>query len=250
MDLKYKNKEGITLQLVIDTIKSTNGLSKKDLIYEVKAKKSIATLLNKLLDNKLITKVKDGRAVKYVSTLTEATNKSVIVEIDDSIKKLATEINQEDLDYLKQEMENIEGKLVTTILHTRNEKKPKKEHVIIDEIYEAHKSEEYVLEVENPFRFVLNFFTSTLNGELSTPQFKRRDNYVVKSIYNKFKTLCEKIDMYDTDQQHIPFYRVFTIDKATLNVKMHHIDMNRITRGHHNLFQLSEYDKQFIFGDK
>jgi len=245
MDLKYKNKEGITLQQVLDTIKANDGLSKKDLTTAVKAKKSIDTLINKLINDNLILKVKDGRAVKYTSV-----DKAVIIPPENTLKKLTAEVNQEDLDYLKQEMENIEGKPVTAILHKRNEKKPKKEHVLIDEIYEANKSEEYILDKENPFRFVLNFFTSTLNGELSTPHFKRRDNYVVKSIYNKFKTVCDKMDKYDTEQQHIPFYRAFTIDKDTLTVKMYHIDMNRVIRGYHNLFQLSDDDKKFIFGDK
>ncbi|RLC46671.1 MAG: hypothetical protein DRH57_05645 [Candidatus Cloacimonadota bacterium] len=250
MDLKYKNKEGITLQKVFSAIKSNDRLSKKDLTNAVKAKKSIDTLINKLLDANLILKVKDGRSVMYKLVEQISLDKSVIIPVDKSLKKLTAEVNQEDLDYLKQEMENIEGKPVTAILHTRNEKKPKKEHIHIDKIYEANKSEEYILDKENPFRFVLNFFTSTLNGELSTPHFKRRDNYVVKSIYNKFKTVCDKMDKYDTEQQHIPFYRAFTIDKDTLTVKMYHIDMNRVIRGYHNLFQLSEDDKKFIFGDK
>jgi len=251
MDLKYKNKEGITLQKVLDAIKSNDGLSKKELSSKLKAKKSIDTLLNKLIEKSLIQKIKHGRSVLYkIVEIVLPTDKSVVVPAETSLKKLTAEINQADLDHLKKEMENIEGKPVTAILHTRNEKKPKKEHIHIDEIYEANKSDEYILDKENPFRFVLNFFTSTLNGELSTPHFKRRDNYVVKSIYNKFKTVCDKIDKYDTDQQHIPFYRAFTIDKATLTVKMYHIDMNRVIRGYHNLFQLSDDDKKFIFGDK
>jgi len=245
MDLKYKNKEGITLKKVLDTIKANTSLSKKELVTAIKAKKSIDTLLNKLLDTELIIKVKEGRSVKYSENITP-----VIMEVDTTPKKLTPEINQEDLEFLKQEMESIEGKPITAILHTRNEKKPKKEHTNIDKIYEENKEDEHIIDKENPFRFVLNFFTTTLNGELSTPHFKRRDNYVVKSIYNKFKTMCDKIDKYDTDQQHIPFYRVFTIDKDSMTVKMYHIDMNRVIRGYHNLFRLSDDDKNLIFRDK
>jgi len=251
MDLKYKNKEGITLQKVLNAIKSQDGLSKKDLSTTIKAKKSIDTLLNKLLAEKLILKVKDGRSVVYkMVEADEAQDKSVVIPPDTSVKHITSEINQKDLDYLKKEMENVEGKPVTAILHKRNEPKPKKEHTNVEEIYEENKEDEYTLDKENPFRFVLNFFTTTLNGELATPHFKRRDNYVVKSIYNKFKTMCEKADKYDTEQQHIPFYRAFTIDKETMTVKMYHIDMNRVIRGYHNLFKLSDEDKNFIFGDK
>ena len=110
-------------------------------------------------------------------------------------------------------------------------------------------TDEILTDIENPYRFVLNFFTDTLNGELSTTYFKRRDNYVVKSIYNKFKTICNKIDEYDTDQQHIPFYRAFSIDEETMTVKMYHIDMQRNIRGYHTLFQINEKDKKFIFGE-
>lgn len=407
MDLKYKNKEGISLQKVLDVISKNNDISKKDLAKKVKAKKSIDTLINKLIDLEAIHKIKDGRTVFYTtqmdadvveevsmvipiekskpspikmpsatvtdditpvtsaviasvvnepkekipkkhqsveestlvletketktveeSTLTVEVDKgiqslkeasapiihtpkqkktktephrsatlikpvdptadvvenTIVMTTDASIKKLTSEINQGDLDHLKSEMEVQSGKNVTAILHTRNEKKPVKEYINVEEIYNNNKiaeakeaeeatqkkeeelklvvdgantklvsekiTEEIVIDQENPYRFVLNFFTTTLNGEVATPHFKRRDNYVVKSIYNKFKTLCDIIDEYDTNQQHIPFYRAFTIDKYTMTVKMYHIDMNRVIRGYHDLFKISDEDKKFIFEGK
>ncbi len=252
MDLKYKNKEGISLQKVFDIISKNNDISKKELAKKTKAKKSIDTLINKLIDLELIKKIKDGRTV-YYTTKMEADvveDITVVIPVDTSIKKLSVEVNQDDLDHLKQEMEHQSGKPITAILHTRNEKKPTKNHTNVEEIYADNKDAEYIIDKENPYRFVLNFFTTVLNGELATPHFKRRDNYVVKSIYNKFKTLCEKLDNYDTDQQHIPFYRAFTIDKETMMVKMYHIDMNRVVRGYHDLFTINDEDKQLIFGDK
>lgn len=320
MDLKYKNKEGISLQKVLDVISKNDELSKKDLSKKLKAKKSVDTLLNKLIDFNLIKKIKDGRSVVYTSQLDKAEeaepeliesyskkevikppkmiippkkksvekpikitkepttvnsekveDKKIEMAIDDK-KEHSLEVNQDDLDHLKKVMEAREDKFITTILHTRNERKPKKTHDNVSKMYEQAKEEEKKLKKhipkeaikkldyeeiiadeiaeENPYRFVLNFFTSTLNDEMSTPNFKRRDNYVVKSIYNKFKTLSEKVDDYNTEQQHIPFYRAFTIDKNTMTVKMYHIDMNRVIRGCHTLFKIDDEDKRFIFGGK
>ena len=264
MDLKYTNKEGISLKKVFDNMSETNKLSKKELVEKVQAKKSIDLLITKLIDMNIVKKIKEGRSVFYIlnpsqsepivkNTKTkseelpknsaEVIDATVVMHQQSTIKKLSSEINQDDLDHLKAELENQTGKPVTTILHTRNEQKSKKIQADIK------LTDEILTDIENPYRFVLNFFTDTLNGELATTYFKRRDNYVVKSIYNKFKTICDKIDEYDTNQQHIPFYRAFSIDEETMTVKMYHIDMQRNIRGYHTLFQINEKDKKFIFGE-
>lgn len=279
MDLKYKNKEGITLQKVVDTLTNSNKLSKKEIASNIGAKKSIDTLIKKLIDNKIITKVTEGRSVFFSLTTQEdlestktSSKKNVddinkattsmskdntiikLVEVEEKkvmqSEKKSDAVNQADLDFLKVELENISGKEVTAILHKRNEQKPKKKTQEASEIYEAIKDDEDIINQDNPYRFVLNFFTTTLNGELATGYFRRRDNYVVKSIYNKFKTVCDKIESYNTDQQHQPFYRTITINKNDLIVRIYHIDMNRMVRGSHEIFKLNQQDIRFIFGVK
>jgi len=283
IDLNYKNKEGISLQNVLDIV--TDKISKKELTLKLNAKKSIDTLIKKLIDANLISKVSEGRHVFFIPVITQKTSKkksnkatpkkvskkkvdeinkatSVIsknheitsfVDMEENVdtnKDESDEIDQDALDLLKEELENRTGKEVTAILHPRNEVKPKKKTEEASEIYEKIKDNEDIINQDNPYRFVLNFFVTTLNGELATNYFRRRDNYVVKSIYNKFKTMCEKVEDYDTDQQHLPFYRAITICKEEMTVKMYHIDMNRMIRGSHTIFKIDPLDIPFIFGFK
>ena len=285
LDLKYKNKEGISLQSVLDIV--TDKISKKEISTKLKAKKSIDTLINKLVAAELLSKVTEGRSVFFIPVTkketpkkktTKATPKKVskkkvdeinkatsvisknheitsFVDMDTKTKKVkseSSEIDQTALDYLKEELESRTGKEVTAILHPRNEAKPKKKTVEASEIYDKIKDDEDIINQDNPYRFVLNFFVTTLNGELATNYFRRRDNYVVKSIYNKFKTMCEKVEDYDNDndQQHLPFYRAITICKEEMTVKMYHIDMNRMIRGSHTIFKIDPIDIPFIFGFK
>ncbi len=284
IDLKYKNKEGITLKKVLDTISKEDKLSKKDISTNVKATKSIDTLINKLIDAELIQKITEGRAVffcikeqevktkkkvskakpkKVSKKKTDEINKATavisknheitsLVEMEEkkSEKKPSEEVDQSDLDFLKEELESRTGKEVTAILHPRNEAKPKKKVEEASEIYDKIKDKEDVINQDNPYRFVLNFFVTTLNGELATNYFRRRDNYVVKSIYNKLKTMCEMVEEYDTEQQHLPFYRAITINKDDMTVKMYHIDMNRMVRGSYTIFKIDPLDIPLIFGFK
>jgi len=287
LDLKYKNKEGISLQKVLNTVKKSDKLSKKEIAEKVKASKSIDTLLNKLIDGGLLVKSKAGNKVlfsmnddglvepkpikkKRVTKAKPKTNKTP-KEIDEINKQTANvtkdhnienlvemeeepaphfptnEINQNDLDALKEQLEGRLGKDVTAILHKRNETPAKKRKKDVGVIFEEHKQELEELEADNPYRFVLNFFTSILNKEFATPYFRRRDAYVVKSIYNKFKTMCDKVEDYNPDMQHMPFYRVITVDETTMTVKIYHIDVNRVVRGVHTIFKLNPFDKDFMF---
>lgn len=168
---------------------------------------------------------------------------------NDSNRK-SNEVNQDALELLKKEMEGRTGKEVTAILHKRQDRALKERKESAQEIYEKQQiqieKDSEVYDEENPFRFALNFFTSTLNGERATPYFRRRDDYVVKSIYNKFKTLCNAMDSYILEPQNLPFYRVITINETDLTVKIYHIDMNRIVRGSYTIFQLTESDAKYL----
>lgn len=180
---------------------------------------------------------------------------TTLVEIQDKpkVKSAAPsteEVNEEDLEYLRKELSGRLGKEVTAVLHKRNDRAIKDRKKSAQEIYEntkkesAKAAEEY--DSENPYRFVLNFFTSTLNGERATPYFRRRDEYVVRSIYNKFKALCETVDEYSITAQNLPFYRVITINEDEKLVKIYHIDMNRVVRGVHTVFRLNRFDDMFL----
>lgn len=314
LDLKYKNKEGISLQKVLNAVKKSDGLSKKDIAEKVKAKKSIDTLLNKLTNEGLLTKVKEGRTVLFsfndveevkaddltpaqaeinvektveveeapkeepkpkakkrkvtkakpktektpaeVAKLNEETanvtkdhNIESLVEMEEEQKLHfpTEEIDEKALEILKVQLEGRIGKDVTAILHRRNEPTERKKKKDVTEIYKEHKEELDVLEEDNPYRFVLNFFTSILNREYATPYFRRKDAYVVKSIYNKFKTLCDKAEDYNPDIQHMPFYRVITVNEEEMTVKIYHIDVNRVVRGVYTIFKLNTFDKDFLF---
>lgn len=248
-DLTYKNKEGISLQQVVDTL--SEPLTKKDLIAKLNAKKSIDTLIKKLIEANLIEKETSGRSVLFKLVQDNPLEK---IEQDHTISKLvkvdeekhfhanSDEVDEEALEAVKRAIEDKSGKEVTAILHPRNENKKKEKKKEVTEIYD-----EVVLE-ENPYRFVLNFFNSTLNGEKATNYFRRRDNYVVKSIYNKFKTLCDKIEDYNVEQQNLPFYRVIAASKVDKAIKIYHIDMNRMIRGAHKIFALTDTDIKLIFG--
>lgn len=189
------------------------------------------------------------------SNVTKDHQITALVEIDDDIPVKSTtpsssEVNEGDLEILKKEMEGRLGKEVTAVLHKRNDRAIKDRKKTAREIYESQQkqissdSEEY--ESDNPYRFVLNFFTSTLNGEKATPYFRRRDEYVVKSIYNKFKALCAPVEDYAVTPQNLPFYRVITINEKDMSVKIYHIDMNRIVRGVHTVFKLNQFDNMFL----
>ena len=293
LDLKYKNKEGISLQKILDTVKkSEDGLTKKAIVEKVKAKKSIDTLLNKLTDSGLVTKVKNGRTVlfslaeekvekqnnsttvkpkkrrvtkakpkmektpaeikqlnKETANVTKDHNIESLVEMEEEQKLHfpSEEVDESALEVLKNQLESRIGKEVTAILHRRNETPEKKKKKDVGTIFEEHKEELDILEEDNPYRFVLNFFTSILNKEFATPYFRRRDAYVVKSIYNKFKTLCDKVEDYKPDMQHMPFYRVITVNEDDMTVKIYHIDVNRVVRGVHTIFKLNPFDKNFLF---
>jgi len=259
MDLTYKNKEGISLNDIVTTLNSKK-LSKKEIITSVSAKKSIDTLLKKLLENNIITKEQSGRSVFYKLNKSEINHKTdrlnemkSVVSKDNQItkiievepikedKKISDEVDEENLNYLKKEMESKLGKEVTAILHHRNEPREKAEISNPKKIYDD--LEEEILK-ENPYRFVLNFFNTTLNNEKATGYFRRRDSYVVKSIYNKFKTKADKINEYDVEQQHQPFYRAFTIINGV--VKIYHIDMNRMIRASYEIFKIKDEDMKFF----
>lgn len=205
--------------------------------------------------------------VKYINTQTEAISKghqiTTLVQMEQEVKRdkksaapKTEEVSKENLEHLRQEMSGRLGKEVTAVLHKRNDRAIKERKKTAQEIYEAQKkkskkeAEENTFETENPYRFVLNFFTSTLNGEKATPYFRRRDEYVIKSIYNKFKALCETIDNYSVTPQNLPFYRVMTINEQEKLVKIYHIDMNRIVRGVHTLFRLNDFSSDFLKFDQ
>ena len=169
-------------------------------------------------------------------------------------KPTTREVSQADLDILKQEMQSRLGKEVTTILHKRNSRAVKKRKDSAQEIFEKQQTEFAQnfgeMTDENPYRFIMNFFKSTLNGEKATPYFRRRDEYVVKSLYNKFKVLCEPIDEYEISPHNLPFYRAITINEKEWVVKIYHIDMNRVIRGVYTLFKLNQFDNHYIDFDK
>lgn len=181
---------------------------------------------------------------------------TTLIEMEDekksknNLENISNEINEDALESLKKEMESRTGKEVTAILHKRKDRALKERKESAQEIYakqqEQIEKDSEVYDEENPFRFALNFFTSTLNGERATPYFRRRDDYVVKSIYNKFKTLCNSVENYILEPQNLPFYRVITINETDLTIKIYHIDMNRIVRGHHTIFQLTESDAKYL----
>jgi predicted transcriptional regulator len=305
LDLKYKNKEGITLQKVLTVVKkSGNPLPKKEIATQVKAKKSIDTLLNKLTDSGMLIKIKEGNKIlfslaedeitkpepsklveeekieepkskkktqkrkvtkakpqrerspaeveqinKETSNVTKDHNIESLVEMEEEQKLHfpSDEIDDAALEVLKNQLESRTGKEVTAILHRRNETPERKKKKDVGTIFEEHKKELDILEEDNPYRFVLNFFTSILNKEFGTPYFRRRDAYVVKSIYNKFKTMCDKVEDYTPDMQHMPFYRVITVSEEDMTVKIYHIDVNRVVRGVHTIFKINPFDKDFLF---
>jgi len=199
------------------------------------------------------TPIEVNKINKQTEAISEKHQISNLVEIEEkktSTKHKTDELNENDLQALKREMETKLGKEVTAVLHKRNERVLKERKKTAQEIFEAEQkkleeaSENY--DAENPFRFILNFFTTTINGEKATPYFRRRDEYVVKSIYNKFKTLCGVIEEYDLTIQNLPFYRVLSINVKDRTVKMYHVNLNRMVVGVHNLFKLTENDLKYI----
>ncbi len=288
IDLTYTNKAGITIKSVLDAIKDGNksnsdiqhyvGTTKS--IDTLLKKLEAANLIKKSkIGNKIIflydeqTKTENVTKKKAITTTPKKTKTKIetdlinkqtaviskdhiitnLVEIDTNHpskvdKTVSIELNENDLNLLKQTIESRTGKEVTAILHKRNDRVSKQKKPSAEEIYEQNKvvelDEEFL--VDNPYRFILNFFTSTLNNEIATPYFRRRDDYVVKSIFNKFKTLCKAIDPYNILEQHLPFYRVITMDMKNLEIKIYHIDMNRVIVGIHRIFKLSEFDSHFI----
>ena len=304
IDLTYSNKEGISLQNILDVLQDTPK-SKKDIQDALKTKKSIDTLLTKLENNALIQKIKVGNKVSYelitlpiiednsietvdssnptptvpklikakpkndkvpaavakINEQTASMNKEhqiqKLIEIVEEKKHVKTterapktvEINETDLQALKNELAGRLGKEVTAILHKRKDKVVKTKKPTVQELYEEQKKleeQDEIYETENPFRFVLNFFTSQINGEKATPYFRRRDDHAVKSIYNKIKTLCPKVDDYDIDAQNISFYRVLSINVEEKTIKMYHIDMNRIIRGIYTIFKIEPFQEHYF----
>jgi len=278
LDILDKKNESVPkkdIQTDLDTTKSIDTLLKKledaSLIEKQKSgNKLLYSLLKKDVSKKETstkrtlhkskpTRTKSPAEVDKINKQTENINKEYqitsLVEIDEEKprsekKSKSIEVNQNDLDLLKKEMESKLGKEVTAVLHKRNEKAIKERKQTAQKIYEQQQekikkdSEEY--EKDNPYRFVLNFFVSTLNGEKATPYFRRRDEYVVKSIFNKFNSLCEPMDDYNVSPQNLPFYRVITLNMKENVVKMYHIDINRIVRGVYTLFKLNAFDDKFI----
>lgn len=197
------------------------------------------------------------RINKQTEVISEKHQITSLVEVDETKQKKVSksvELNEADLQTLKSVMETKLGKEVTAVLHKRNERVLKERKKTAQEIFESEQkkleaaSESY--NAENPYRFLLNFFTTTINGETATPYFRRRDEYVVKSIYNKFKSLCNVVENYDLSMQNLPFYRVLTINLKERKVKMYHISMDRVVRGITNLFELSEEDIKYITFEK
>lgn len=244
----------LELALLIEKQKDGNKL-----LYTVFSKKEVKEEPEKkrTLHRANPTRTKTPAEVKEINKQTAVVTKDYqiksLVEIEPekkSSKQKTVEVNQNDLDILKKEMESKLGKEVTAVLHKRNERAVRERKETAQKIYEQQQakielnSEEY--EKDNPYRFVLNFFVSTLNGEKATPYFRRRDEYVVKSIYNKFSSLCETVDDYKISPQHLPFYRVITLNMKDKVVKMYHIDMNRIVRGVYTIFKLNQFDDMFI----
>lgn len=287
LDLAYTNRAGISLQNVLDVLENKGtDIAKKDIQNVLDTTKSIDILLKKLEELSLISKRKKGNKLLYTISKKKVTKRTLhkakpkrsktpaevkeinkqtanvtkdyqitaLVEMDEEKKssenKRSKEVDQQDLNVLKKEMESKLGKEVTAVLHKRNEKVIKKRKETAQKIYEKQQSKIEVdaeaYEKDNPYRFVLNFFVSTLNGEKATPYFRRRDEYVVKSIYNKFNSLCEPVEEYVVSPQHLPFYRVITINMKENVVKMYHIDMNRIVRGVYTIFKLNQFDDMFI----
>jgi len=214
-----------------------------------------ARIANKAKPKRTKSPVEVDNINKQTAAITKNHQIKTLIEVEEiKTKKVrgpkTEELNQNDLDVLKKEMESKLGKEVTAVLHKRNEKAIKKRKETAQNIYAAQQSK---LEIKSdefgtdtPYRFVTNFFVSTLNGEKATPYFRRRDEYVVKSIYNKFKSLCDTVDNYDVSPQNLPFYRVITINMKERAVKMYHIDMNRIVRGVYVIFKLNQFDDIFI----
>ena len=192
---------------------------------------------------------KINQQTEIVSKEHQITSLVEVTEKKQSRGPKTEEVDDSALSTLKKEMESKLGKEVTAVLHKRNDRVVKARKKTASEIYEDQQKisgDVNDLDMDNPYRFVLNFFTTTINGENATPYFRRRDEYVVKSIYNKFKSLCEIADPYVVDQQNLPFYRVLTINMKDRVVKMYHIDMNRVVRGVYTLFKLNSFDDMFI----
>ena len=258
IDLNYKNKEGISLQDVLDIV--TDKISKKELTLKLDAKKSIDTLIKKLIDANLLFKVTEGRHVFYIPVITQKTykkksNKSTSKKVSKkkSNKSTPKKVSKKKVDEIKTTEVISKKHEITSFVEMEEETiSSKNESVEIDKsslnLVKDDKDDKDIINQDNPYRFVLNFFVTTLNGELATNYFRRRDNYVVKSIYNKFKTMCEKVEDYDTEQQHLPFYRAITICRDEMTVKMYHIDMNRTIRGIHTIFKIDSSDIPLIFG--
>lgn len=249
----------------IDTL--LNKLTESGLLIKVKdGKKLLFSLINESKDDEEIQSTKKRKVTKAkpkadrtpadvkkinieLATVNKTHNVNKLIEMEEE-QKLHIPTNEIDIDalnILKKELESKIGKDVTAILHRRGEAPEKKKKKDVVKIFEEHKDELDLLEVDNPYRFVLNFFTSILNKEFGTPYFRRRDAYVVKSIYNKFKSMCDKVEDYNPDMQHMPFYRVITINEEDLTVKIYHIDVNRVVRGVHVIFKLHENDKDYLF---
>ena len=120
---------------------------------------------------------------------------------------------------------------IPTLKHSRND-------YVFDMFEKPIEDDDIVL--ENPFRFVQNFFTSTLKGNVATPFFRRKDDHIVKSLYSKFTSMCIIMDDYSITSPNLPFYKVFSIDKENRTVLIHHIDMNRTIRGEYSLFKFED----------
>lgn len=246
-----KKKEGNKLLYTVSKKKEDEPTAEPKVVPTTQTR-----VVNKAKPTRTKTPAEVNEINKQTASITKDHQITTLVEVEEkhvprSQRGMRTvEVGDNELETLKKEMESKLGKEVTAVLHKRKDRAVKKRKESVQKIYETQQSKIEVdgaeFEKDNPYRFVLNFFVSTLNGEKATPYFRRRDEYVVKSIYNKFKALCDKVEDYKVSPQHLPFYRVITINMDENAVKMYHIDMNRVVRGVHTIFKLNQFDGMFI----
>lgn len=236
IDYNYTNAEGFSINDILAVLTS-DGVSKKDIITKLSAKKSIDSLLNKLLETDIVVKDKVGSSVLF----------KLIGKVKKP-KKVKPPVDQHALEYLEKTLASIPEKKSKKIVHKSPDKKPEVVEILPED--EIQIEEDVILTDDNPYRFVLDFFNSKTEEELTTDFFRRRDDYAVKSIYNKLKSMCVKMDDYNVDQQNVPFYRAFSVNFKEKVVKILHIDMNRSVRGIHNVFGLTDEDINLLKKDK
>lgn len=209
----YINSEGFSSTDILKIL-TTDGMTKKEITTKLSAKKSIDTLLTKLIESNSIIKEKNGTSILFKKPIKAKKQKPEIAIDYDALRVLENE------------------------LISAPEKKSKK---IVHKKEKINTEYEDVVLTSNPFGFVLDFFNDcTVSDEISTNYFRRRDDYLVKSLYNKLKSMCAKRDDYNVDQQNVPFYRSFSVNFNDKVVKILHIDMNRTVRGIHTVFELTD----------